>query len=87
MIYKLEKITLTPYYDKSDMQDMMRKNRGNKCKGSGVAHMAKLTEEDIPRIRDMLRCGAKQQDIGDWFRVSNSQISLIKNGKTWKHVA
>jgi hypothetical protein len=45
----------------------------------------KLTEQDIPRIRDMLRCGAKQKDIADWFGVSPSMVYRIKRGQAWRH--
>ena len=48
--------------------------------------MAKLCEDDIPRIRDMLRCGAKRQDIADWFGVTYVTISNIDRGLAWMHV-
>lgn len=47
---------------------------------------AKLTENDIPRIRDMLRCGAMQTEIAKWFDVHPCTISDIKHGRRWTHV-
>ncbi len=44
---------------------------------------AKLTEEDIPRIRDMLRVGEKQKNIADLFQVHPSTICSIKHGRVW----
>lgn len=59
-----------------NMVDMYRKGRGNN----------KLYVDDIPRIRDMLRCGAPQKDIADVFGVSRRCISKVKNGASWAHV-
>ena len=65
--------------------DMVRKGRARGAVGS--AHpRAKLTEKDIPRIRDMLRCGARNVDIGKWFGVSAENISGIKHNRIWRHV-
>lgn len=67
-------------------RDRDAKGRGVNPKGS--AHgMSKLTEQDIPRIRDMIACGCSNVDIGKWFGVSCSTISHIKTGKKWTHVA
>ena len=47
---------------------------------------AKLHDNDIPRIRDMLVQHLKQEDIATWFGVSDATISAIKHGKFWSHV-
>jgi hypothetical protein len=65
------------------MRDM--KEKGRAAKGVDHGH-SKLTEAEIPRIRDMLACGVSQADIGSWFGVSQSRISDIKHGKAWTHV-
>ena len=67
-----------------NMRDM--KEKGRAAQGSANGN-SKLTEAEIPRIRDMLACGVSQTDIGSWFGVSQSKISDIKHGKRWRHVA
>lgn len=47
-------------------------------------HLAKLTEDDVRRIR--LRRGERLQDIADDFGVSRSLVSLIHLRKAWRHV-
>lgn len=46
----------------------------------------KLVPGDIPRIKDMLRSGETQVDIGNWFNVRQHVISRIGNGKRWHHL-
>ena len=58
---------------------------GKVAKGSKQGS-AKLIEEDIPRIRDMLRMKVTQKDIGKWFCVSKSTIRDIKLGVNWSHI-
>ena len=43
----------------------------------------KLNRNDAGRVKDMLRCGAKQQDIADWFGISNQLVSAINCGHKW----
>lgn len=47
---------------------------------------AKLTEEDIPAIRNRLASGVPKCRIGAEFGVSEATIRLIANGRTWRHV-
>lgn len=56
-----------------NMADMTKKGR----------RFFKINSEDAMRIKDMLRCGAKQQSIADWFGVSNQLISAINCGHNW----
>lgn len=56
-------------------------NQGSRC------GKAKLSESDIPVIRDLIRTGASQRVIADLYGVHNSQISRIKSGRFWSHVA
>jgi len=44
---------------------------------------SKLMDADLPRIRDMIRSGARQVDIATWFMVSQETISSIKRGERW----
>lgn len=56
-------------------------DRKGACNGN-----SKLTEADIPRIRDMIICGAPQTEIAKWFGVHPCTISDIKHGRRWLHV-
>lgn len=69
-----------------------RYNRGRSRHALGSAHgWSKLKEEDIPKIRALLRegngrRGMGQRVIGKRFGVSQYAIREILHGKTWKHV-
>jgi len=47
---------------------------------------AKLTDDGVCEIRDLLRQGLSQRKIARLFGVSHATIYLIKHGKTWAHV-
>ena len=47
---------------------------------------SKLTETDVSIVLDSLKAGYTQSSIASYFGVNQSTISLIKNGKNWKHV-
>ena len=47
---------------------------------------AKLTDDDIRKIRIQISTGITQRLIAREFDVSPSQITSIKQGKTWAHV-
>ena len=68
-----------------NMQDMLSKGRGNKTRGSEHAN-AKLTETDIPVIRERLANNEKDSDIAKDYGIKPRAISYIKNGRTWKHI-
>lgn len=65
-----------------NIADRQRKNR--QAKGS-VFPQAKLTEQDIPIIREMLGRGITPYAIGKQFSVAQSAIVRIKSGKGWNH--
>lgn len=46
----------------------------------------KLTEEDIPKIREMLKNGKTRGQAAIRFKVHNATIQGIAEGWTWKHV-
>lgn len=48
--------------------------------------MAKLTEVDIIKIRELLNKKEKQHKIAKIFSVTQTTISQIKLGKHWKHI-
>jgi predicted XRE-type DNA-binding protein len=47
---------------------------------------AKLTEEDVVRIKRLLETNLYQWQIAEEFNVHKSTISLIKSKKVWSHV-
>lgn len=50
-------------------------------------NMAKLTEDDVREIREMLADGHYQREVAEAFGVGDVAVSSIKTGKTWRHVA
>jgi hypothetical protein len=67
-----------------NMEDMTKRER--QCRGEN-SPFAKLTEKDIPVIRELLREGIKTTEIAKKFNVSRAAISSIKHNKTWTHVS
>lgn len=57
--------------------------------GTVGAHnpMAKLSEQDVLRIRTMLADGMSQAAVGQAMAVSRSLIGMIKNRRVWAHLA
>lgn len=73
---------------KSNVDDMYRRNRrttGGAFPGE-AHHKAKLKSADIPKIRKRIKAGEGTLAISKDYGVSQSAITLIKTGKTWKHV-
>jgi hypothetical protein len=71
-----------------NMADMIAKGRArhdNNPKGS-KHWSAKLNENDVVRIKNLLRQGKTAYEIGRLFGVTGENILFIKSGKTWKHV-
>jgi hypothetical protein len=53
----------------------------------GSSHTnSKLSEEDIPFIRNCIDAGLYMYEIGNMFGVCKQTIHQIKHGKIWKHV-
>ena len=50
------------------------------------SNRAKLTEENIPAIRDLAKSGTPRKQIALKFGVSSDTIGLILHNRTWKHV-
>ena len=68
-----------------NIADMVEKGRRVTVKGSAQKD-AKLTELDIPKIRQRLKYGATYANIARDYFVSETTIRFIDIGKTWKHV-
>lgn len=49
-------------------------------------YLAKLKEEDIPRIKQMIKDGLSNSKIGIIFNVNRQTIRDIRLNKTWKHI-
>jgi len=48
---------------------------------------AKLTEEDIPKIRKLVECDRLTcEQVSERFQVTKSTISRIVRRKTWRHI-
>lgn len=62
-----------------------KKVHGTHLQGSQLK-WAKLTEEDVIRIREMHACGMKQKDIGEAYGVLQNTISRIVMKRRWAHV-
>lgn len=67
-----------------NIADMVAKGRRVVVQGS-KQHDAKLTESDIPVIRQMLADGISGYRISKIYKVSEQAIRFIKQGRTWKH--
>jgi hypothetical protein len=66
---------------KANSADRLR--HGTQARGARVGN-AKLTEEDVREVRRLLADGTTGMEIARLFRVSNSTVSLIKRGRTWR---
>lgn len=76
---------------KDNTQDCISKNRfkipGNNTKVRGSKHgRAKLKEEDVYKIKQMINYGITNKPIAEMFNVHHGTISLIRIGKNWKHI-
>lgn len=49
-------------------------------------HLSKLTGDQIPIIREMIRQHVSLQKIADLMGVTKTAIFLIKTGQTWAHI-
>lgn len=58
-----------------------RTARGSQC------GTAKLSEQDVPRIRAMRAAGATHTQIAQAYGVSRRAIGKLDRGETWSHVS
>lgn len=66
-----------------NIQDAADRDRGFRGVKNG---MAKLSESDIPKIRELISQGLSSRVIGLQFNIAKSQILSIKNNLIWKHI-
>lgn len=70
-----------------NMLDCSRKGRRNprsKAKSGEKHHFAKLTQDDVLKIREMARMGISCGEISKLFPVVETQISRIVRGIRWR---
>ena len=77
-------IHLEPGTQTDNMQDMFRRGRAAPRSGSHSG-MAKFTDDQVEMIRRMRLNGAKNREIAALFSVTQSCISKILTGKSWKN--
>lgn len=65
---------------KQNMKD--RQNRKRQARGERQGN-AKLCELDVWLIKNI---DQRQQDIADFFGITQASVSAIKTGKNWAHV-
>lgn len=64
-----------------NMADKQAKQR--QARGERIAQ-AKLTKDDIRKIRTAIACGEEQKSIAKRFGIDQSNVSRIKTGSSWK---
>jgi hypothetical protein len=67
----------------SNKEDMKR--HGTRIKGEQI-NTCKLSEIDIPVIRNRRKQGERLKQIANDYNMSETQISDICNNKSWKHI-
>ncbi len=70
---------------KENTEDMYCRGRQGDWKGSKHG-LAKLTEDDVRTIKELIMNGSIQRRIAEQFGVSYATITLIKRGINWKHM-
>lgn len=69
---------------KENNKDMIKKKRHAYGEKNGAS---KLTEDMVVQIKKATREGKiTQRKLAEKFNISQTQISVIKTGKTWKHL-
>jgi hypothetical protein len=76
----LEWVTYTQNNRHAIKTGLMRKAQGER---SGAA---KLKDNDVSKIRELLKNGHRSAALAKKYKVSSSCIWSIKTGKTWKHL-
>lgn len=74
-------------YDTVRANLLDRHHQGKRWTRGSEMYNAKLTETDIPRVRELRAAGISYAGIGSLFGVNAKTIHGIINGKNWKHVA
>lgn len=59
---------------------------GTRRSGEQV-HLAKLTEEDVRKMRRLYKAGVRPTTLAMIYGVTRENVHCVVSGKTWKHVA
>jgi hypothetical protein len=68
-----------------NVRDKIKKGRDNTAKGENTRH-AKLTGEQVIKIKRLLSSGVISRVIAEAFDVNMTTIADIKQGRSWKHI-
>jgi len=74
------------YKDGLRGEDLISRVNRNRLRVGERSSNNKLSENDVIKVKQMLREGVKNCQIAKKFGVSSSVISEIKNHKAWAHV-
>lgn len=74
---------LEPGTNADNQRDKVERNRQAKGSRNG---RAKLTDDDVRCIRELLREGVTQKQLATRFRVARSLISVIGSRRLWRHI-
>lgn len=67
--------------------DNMRDRQSRTGYPQGIKHhMAKLTENEVREIRRLYADGTSQISLAEQFNSDQTNISMIVNRKTWRHI-
>lgn len=70
-----------------NVHDMQRKGRAANGGLKGEMHpAAKMTEDDVRKVRGMRGLGFGLKDIARQFSISIAQVHDIARGKSWAHI-
>lgn len=70
----------TPVENQKDVE-----RHGRRCRGE-IVFGAKLSEQSVRKIRELINAGFRNPPIARQFGVTISTIHLIRHRKTWRHV-
>jgi hypothetical protein len=65
---------------------MIQQKKGRAYQRGAARPAAKLTDDQIVEIRQAYAHGCKQIDIANEHGITQGLVSLIVNGKRWRHV-
>ena len=72
---------------KQNTADMVSRGRARHGSANGSKHpFAKMTEAQVAACRTLMACGVKASALARLFGVSQTKMSHIKLGKSWRHV-
>lgn len=70
------------------MQDAVSKGRmTNQHAKKGIdTHWAKLSENEVIKIRQLYKIGSARKDLAIQFNTARSNVDFIVTYKSWKHL-